>query len=74
MFLLIIVKTIPTCFQQVYLLHQQYTISSALTFSRGVMLRSTGIKWDVRKAKPYDAYSEMEFDIVIGSKGDVYER
>lgn len=38
------------------------------------MLRSTGIKWDIRKAKPYDAYAEMDFDIVVGSKGDIYER
>lgn len=46
----------------------------SLTFYRGVMLRSTGIKWDIRKAKPYDAYDEMDFDIVIGTKGDIFER
>lgn len=40
----------------------------------GVMLRGSGIKWDVRKATPYDAYGEMEFDVPIGTKGDCYDR
>lgn len=38
------------------------------------MLRSTGVRWDIRKAKPYDAYSEMDFNIVVGSNGDIYDR
>jgi NADH dehydrogenase (ubiquinone) Fe-S protein 2 len=40
----------------------------------GVMLRGSGIKWDLRKTQPYDAYDEMEFDIPIGIKGDCYDR
>ncbi|KDR20480.1 NADH dehydrogenase [ubiquinone] iron-sulfur protein 2, mitochondrial [Zootermopsis nevadensis] len=40
----------------------------------GVMLRGSGIKWDLRKAQPYDAYDEMEFDVPIGVKGDCYDR
>lgn len=40
----------------------------------GVMLRGSGIKWDLRKSQPYDKYSEVEFDIPIGSKGDCYDR
>ncbi|KAK7869799.1 hypothetical protein R5R35_008324 [Gryllus longicercus] len=40
----------------------------------GVMLRGSGIKWDLRKAQPYDAYDELEFDVPIGRKGDCYDR
>uniref|UniRef100_A0A8D0AC33 NADH dehydrogenase [ubiquinone] iron-sulfur protein 2, mitochondrial n=1 Tax=Sander lucioperca TaxID=283035 RepID=A0A8D0AC33_SANLU len=40
----------------------------------GVMLRGSGIKWDLRKSQPYDKYDEVEFDIPIGSKGDCYDR
>jgi NADH-quinone oxidoreductase subunit D len=40
----------------------------------GPMLRASGIPWDLRKAQPYDAYAEMDFDIPIGKHGDVYSR
>jgi NADH dehydrogenase (ubiquinone) Fe-S protein 2 len=40
----------------------------------GVMLRGSGIKWDLRKAQPYDGYEKMEFDIPVGKKGDTYDR
>lgn len=40
----------------------------------GVMLRASGVKWDIRKAKPYDAYDEMDFDVVVGHNGDIYDR
>lgn len=40
----------------------------------GVMLRGSGIKWDVRKVQPYDAYGEVDFDVPIGIKGDCYDR
>nr|CAD7573301.1 unnamed protein product [Timema californicum] len=40
----------------------------------GVMLRGSGIKWDLRKTQPYDAYDEMDFDIPIGTYGDCYDR
>lgn len=40
----------------------------------GVMLRGSGIHWDLRKEQPYDAYSEMEFDVPIGKNGDCYDR
>lgn len=40
----------------------------------GVMLRGSGIKWDLRKTQPYDAYDKVEFDIPIGRKGDCYDR
>lgn len=40
----------------------------------GVMLRGSGIKWDLRKTQPYDIYDQMEFDVPIGLKGDCYDR
>lgn len=40
----------------------------------GVMLRGSGIKWDLRKTQPYDAYDQVEFDIPIGKRGDCYDR
>lgn len=44
-----------------------------LRFS-GVMLRGSGIKWDIRKSQPYDAYDQVDFDIPIGKNGDCYDR
>lgn len=40
----------------------------------GVMLRGSGVKWDLRKVQPYDAYECMDFDIPIGTNGDCYDR
>merc|ERR1711976_438957 len=40
----------------------------------GVMLRGSGIKWDLRKTQPYDAYDQVDFDIPIGTKGDCFDR
>nr|XP_002741098.1 PREDICTED: NADH dehydrogenase [ubiquinone] iron-sulfur protein 2, mitochondrial-like [Saccoglossus kowalevskii] len=40
----------------------------------GVMLRGSGIKWDIRKAAPYEVYDRMDFDVPIGSNGDCYDR
>ena len=40
----------------------------------GVMLRSTGLAWDLRRAQPYECYSELDFKIPVGSKGDCYDR
>jgi NADH-quinone oxidoreductase subunit D len=40
----------------------------------GVMVRASGAAWDLRKAQPYDAYDEMEFDVPVGSNGDCYDR
>lgn len=40
----------------------------------GVMLRGSGIKWDLRKAQPYDAYDLVEFDVPVGKNGDTYDR
>jgi NADH dehydrogenase (ubiquinone) Fe-S protein 2 len=40
----------------------------------GVMLRGSGVAWDLRKTQPYDVYSEMDFDIPLGTRGDCYDR
>ncbi|CAB3368871.1 Hypothetical predicted protein [Cloeon dipterum] len=40
----------------------------------GVMLRGSGIKWDLRKSQPYDAYDKVDFEVPIGTKGDCYDR
>ncbi len=40
----------------------------------GVMVRGSGAAWDLRRAQPYECYSEMEFDIPVGKNGDCYDR
>jgi NADH-quinone oxidoreductase subunit D len=45
----------------------------ALGFS-GMMLRGSGIQWDLRKKQPYEVYDRMDFDIPIGVNGDTYDR
>ncbi|KAF8971885.1 nife hydrogenase-like protein [Flammula alnicola] len=51
------------------------TAKQALDYSfSGVMLRGSGVPWDLRKVAPYDKYAEVEFDIPIGKNGDCYDR
>ncbi|MBP1850621.1 NADH-quinone oxidoreductase subunit D [Rhizobium halophytocola] len=45
----------------------------SLGFS-GVMVRGSGAAWDLRRAQPYECYSDLEFDIPIGLNGDCYDR
>ena len=40
----------------------------------GPVLRGSGVKWDVRKAQPYEAYDQVEFEVPTGSHGDTYDR
>jgi NADH:ubiquinone oxidoreductase subunit D len=40
----------------------------------GPTLRGSGVPYDVRKNAPYDAYDKVEFEVPIGSEGDVYDR
>nr|AFZ64082.1 NADH dehydrogenase subunit 7 [Phalansterium sp. PJK-2012] len=40
----------------------------------GVMLRGSGLRWDIRQIAPYEVYNEMVFDIPVGSVGDCYDR
>ncbi len=48
---------------------------TALSYSwSGPILRATGVDYDVRVNEPYSSYEEFEFDIPVGTKGDVYDR
>lgn len=40
----------------------------------GVMLRGSGINWDLRKDRPYEVYDKMSFNIPVGTAGDCYDR
>jgi NADH-quinone oxidoreductase subunit D len=40
----------------------------------GPILRSTGVAWDLRRATPYLAYDQVEFDVVVGTYGDSFDR
>ncbi len=40
----------------------------------GVMLRGSGVSWDLRKSQPYEVYDQMTFDIPVGLRGDCYDR
>ncbi len=40
----------------------------------GVMLRGSGVAWDLRRNQPYECYDELEFDIPLGINGDCYDR
>jgi len=47
----------------------------ALDYSfSGVMLRGSGVPWDLRKSQPYDCYEQLGFKIPIGKNGDCYDR
>lgn len=40
----------------------------------GVLLRSTGIRQDIRKTSPYEVYSKLRFNVPVGSNGDCFDR
>ena len=40
----------------------------------GVMVRGSGVPWDLRKSQPYDLYDEFDFDVPVGLNGDCYDR
>jgi len=53
------------------------TLSKELAISysaAGPVLRASGVKWDIRKADPYSLYSRFNFEVPVGTKGDVYDR
>ena len=51
------------------------TVKEALEHSfSGVMLRGSGVPWDLRKSQPYECYSDFEFKIPVGKNGDCYDR
>ena len=40
----------------------------------GPILRSTGVEWDLRRDQPYLRYDEVDFDVVVGTYGDAFDR
>ncbi|TMV66719.1 NADH-quinone oxidoreductase subunit D, partial [Thioclava sp. BHET1] len=40
----------------------------------GVMVRGSGLAWDLRRSQPYEIYDELEFKIPVGKNGDCYDR
>jgi len=47
----------------------------ALDYSfSGVMLRGSGVPWDLRKSQPYECYNQFDFKVPIGKNGDCYDR
>ena len=51
------------------------SLESAINWGfSGVMLRGSGIPWDLRKAQPYEIYSEIDFSIPVGNSGDCFDR
>jgi NADH-quinone oxidoreductase subunit D len=40
----------------------------------GPLLRSTGVAWDLRRDQPYLAYDDVEFDVIVGTNGDCWDR
>lgn len=51
------------------------TYKEALNYSfSGVLLRGSGVCWDLRKNRPYEIYDKLKFEIPIGKNGDCYDR
>jgi NADH-quinone oxidoreductase subunit D len=57
--------------QGVGVITQQEAVALAAT---GPILRSTGLAWDLRRDLPYLVYDEVEFDVVVGTYGDCFDR
>jgi len=57
--------------QDVGIIKADFALSAGIT---GVNLRSSGVAYDLRKSNPYYGYENYDFDIVVGSHGDVYDR
>jgi NADH-quinone oxidoreductase subunit D len=57
--------------QEVGAIGPEDAISYGMT---GPNLRATGFEYDVRKARPYSGYENYDFEIPVGSRGDIYDR
>ena len=50
-------------------------VDDALNYGfSGVMLRGSGLPWDLRKVSSYEQYDSVDFDIMVGNTGDCYDR
>ena len=57
--------------QDVGVITPEFALSYGIT---GPNLRAAGVPFDLRKDKPYYGYENFDFDVVIGSHGDIYDR
>ena len=57
--------------QDVGVINSEFAISAGIT---GPNLRATGVAFALRKDNPYSGYENFDFDVVVGSHGDVYDR
>jgi len=57
--------------QDVGVIDKQFAIDAGIT---GPNLRAAGVAYDMRTATPYYHYDSIDFDVVVGSHGDVYDR
>ncbi len=57
--------------QGVGVITQQEALALSCT---GPVLRSTGVAWDLRRDEPYLAYDQLEFDVIVGTYGDCFDR
>jgi NADH-quinone oxidoreductase subunit C/D len=57
--------------QDVGVITKEFAMSAGIT---GVNLRAAGVNYDIRKNNPYYFYDSFDFDVVLGSHGDVYDR
>ena len=57
--------------QDVGVITKEFAINAGIT---GVNLRAAGVNYDIRKINPYYFYDSFDFDVVLGSHGDVYDR
>jgi NADH-quinone oxidoreductase subunit D len=53
----------------------EVSAETALNYSwTGVLLRATGVDYDVRAMNPYSSYQDLDFEVPVGTTGDVYDR
>ena len=57
--------------REVGILTDERAINGSVT---GPVLRATTVRWDLRKADPYEIYDRLDFDIPIGARGDTFDR
>ena len=67
--------TVNRIFKQRNALSGIVTEEDALAWGySGVMVRGSGMAWDLRRSQPYECYDEFEFKIPVGKNGDCYDR
>ncbi len=57
--------------QGVGIITQQEAMALGAT---GPILRSTGLAWDLRRDLPYLRYDQVDFDVIVGTYGDCFDR